>query len=215
MRMQRPTPFGPTGTKVLRLGPGSAMPNLYANHIRMEVVCTMDALYTLGMHIGITEELLCADESISPFFRFSADATDDSMEATMIKSVQAIFKTLKPDMRPSREQISIKHHPCVDIIPFPTLRNNLIRHQADIDEDEFLVDMLTGLVCWGGAGLSRRDRQEASCISTGTPWDSRSWEAKEWFLQKYWALIGGEDSELARQTDWWRNMRGDDIEVSS
>lgn len=38
------------------------------------------------------------------------------------------------------------------------------------------------------------------------------------FLKKYWALLGGEDGELIRQSEWWRNIRGDDtpdIEVYS
>ncbi|KAL8965140.1 MAG: hypothetical protein Q9183_004008 [Haloplaca sp. 2 TL-2023] len=109
------------------------------------------------------------------------------------------------------EQIIINHHPYIDILPFPTLRKNLIIHQEEIDEDGFFHDMLTGIVCWGGAGIGRKDRQESTgYASTGTPWDVRSWEARLWFLKKYWTLLGGEDGELVRQSEWWRNMRGDD-----
>ncbi|KAF2710648.1 hypothetical protein K504DRAFT_267142 [Pleomassaria siparia CBS 279.74] len=55
--------------------------------------------------------------------------------------------------------------------------------------------MLSGLVYWGGAGFGRSHRDSMSgFISTGTPWNHRSREARTWFLQKYWALCGGEDS---------------------
>ncbi|GLB21885.1 hypothetical protein AtubIFM61612_002435 [Aspergillus tubingensis] len=120
---------------------------------------------------------------------------DDTARSNLIRTVQETFKTLKPDLRPSQEQITIEHHPIIDILPFRTLRRNLITRQHDIDEDEFFEDMLSGLVCWGG-----------------TPWDVRSWEGKLWFLKKYWALLGGEDGELVRQSEWWRSIRGDESE---
>ncbi|KAF7595190.1 hypothetical protein BBP40_006934 [Aspergillus hancockii] len=185
----------------------------YATNLRMESICTISALYTLGMHIGITEEMLCSDDSLSPFFRFSKD---DMIKASMVYTVQRIFKTLKPDLRPTREQITVQHHPYIDILPFPTLRNNLITHQGEVDEDEFFHDMLTGLVCWGGAGIGKKDREiSTGSASTGTPWDVRSWEARGWFLKKYWTLLGGEDGELVRQSEWWRSIRGEDMEVHS
>ena len=67
------------------------------------------------------------------------------------------------------------------------------------------------LVCWGGAGIGQKDRNDSTgYASTGTPWDVRSWEAKVWFLKKYWTLLGGEDGELVRQSEWWRSTRGED-----
>ena len=119
------------------------------------------------------------------------------------------------DLRPNSEQVTVKHHPYIDILPFPTLRKNLIIHQEEIDEDELFQDLLTGLVCWGGAGIGRKDREDSTgYASTGTPWDVRSWEARVWFLQKYWTLLGGEDGELGRQSEWWRGIRGEDtVEV--
>lgn len=192
--------------KILRLGPSPAAADPYMNHLRIETVCTIDALFALVAHVGITEEMLCADESLSPFFRFSPESADE-----MASTVQEGFKTLKPDLRPNDEQITVKHHPYIDILPFPTLRKNLITHQAEMDEDEFFHDVLTGLVCWGGAGVGKRDRENSTgYASTGTPWDVRSWEAKVWFLKKYWNFLGGEDGELVRQSEWWHNIRGDD-----
>lgn len=197
--------------RILGDGPSETAADPYANNLRIETTCMTAALYTIGMYVGINEETLCADKSPSPFFSSSAESADDTVKANIICTVQGKFKTLKPDLRPSSEQITIKHHPYIDILPFPTLRKNLITHQEEFDEDEFFHDMLTGLVCWGGAGIGRKDRADSTgYASTGTPWDVRSWEAKEWFMKKYWTLLGGEDSELVRQSEWWRSIRGDD-----
>ena len=208
---QGPDPFSYGKVRILSFESSATAADPYTNNLRIETVCIIAALHNLGMHVGITEETLCADTSLSPFFRSSTESADDMVKANMICTAQRIFKTLKPDLRPNSEQITVEHHPYIDILPFPTLRKNLIIHQEEIDGDEFFHDMLTGLVCWGGAGIGMKDREASTgYASTGTPWDVRSWEARVWFLNKYWALLGGEDGELVRQSEWWRSMRGDD-----
>ncbi|KAL4921512.1 hypothetical protein BDW62DRAFT_174813 [Aspergillus aurantiobrunneus] len=211
MQSHGPRPFTSGNFRVLSLEPSVPLPDPYANNIRIDHICTITALYAIGTHIGLTEDILCGDDSLSHFFRPS-EPVDTVTKANTVTAVQAMFKkTLKPDMRPNKEQITISHHPYIDILPFPTVRKNLITHQGEFDEDEFYHDTLTGLVCWGGAGVGNKDRNlSAGKASTGTPWDSRSWEAQVWFLKKYWSLLGGEDGELVRQTDWWRGIRGED-----
>ena len=213
IRTQSPNPVSYGEVRILSFGPSATIADPYANNIRIERVCIAAALYTLGTYVGITEEMFCADTSLSPFFCPSAESADDMVQA--ICTVQRVFNTLKPDLRPNSEQITVKHHPYIDILPFPTLRKNLIIHQEEIDEDEFFQDIFTGLVCWGGAGIGKKDREQSTgYASTGTPWDVRSWEARVWFLQKYWTLLGGEDGELVRQSEWWRRIREEDtVEV--
>ncbi|KAL8663895.1 MAG: hypothetical protein Q9202_003444 [Teloschistes flavicans] len=199
--------------KVLNPEPNPFPADLYANALRVERVCIVQAILSNCLHIGITEDMFCDDDAISPFYRPSGDTVDDSGSDRVVKTIQGIFKTLKQDVRPIREQITTMHSPVIDVLPFPTLRKNLIKSGSAVDEDELYDDLLNGLVCWGGAGVGRRDRDcSTGNISTGTPWDSRSWEARTWFLQKYWALLGGEEGELVRQSEWWRNMRGDEAD---
>ncbi|KAL4760574.1 bZIP transcription factor [Aspergillus foveolatus] len=184
----------------------------YANNIRVDQHCTLTALFLVVEHVGLTMAEICADESPSPFFRVDSSSADPLTRANVVAAVQKAFKIkLKHDLRPSEEQITISHHPIIDIYPFPTLRNNLVARQGEYDDDEFFHDSLAGLICWGSAGVGQRDRNaSAGKASTGAPWDLRSWEAQEWFLKKYWSLMGGEDGELVRQTEWWRSIRGED-----
>lgn len=164
------------------------------------------------MHVGLTEEMVCATESPSPFYRSIRASADGTAKENIICTVQRIFKKLKPNLRPSSDQITVNHPPYIDVLPFRMLRKNLILHQQEVNEDEFLRDAVTGLVCWGGAGVGRKDRDASTgYASSGTPWDNRSWEAKVWFLRKYWSLLGGEEGELVRQSEWWRNIRGEDL----
>ncbi|RHZ55820.1 bZIP transcription factor [Aspergillus thermomutatus] len=211
VQTHRPGPYSSTEVRILRTGPVTPTPDPYANHLRLETICTLAAMDTLRMHISITEEMMCAKESPSPFYRSIRASADDMVKENMICTVQRIFMTLKPDLRPSIEQITVEHPPYIDVLPFRTLRKNLILHQQEVDEDEFLRDAVTGLVCWGGAGVGRKDRDASTgYASTGTPWDNRSWEAKGWFLKKYWSLLGGQEGELVRQSEWWRSIRGED-----
>lgn len=197
--------------KILTVEPSSPTADPYTNNLRVDQLCTLTALLSIAMHIEISQDVLCNDDLRSPFFRFHATPADALAETNIVTAVKKSFKTLKPDMRPTHEQITIDHHPYFDIIPFPGLRNNLIKRQGEFNEDEFFLDLLTGLVCWGGAGVGKRDRNTSTGkVSTGTPWDSRSWEAQQWFVQKYWHLLGGDEGDLVRQTEWWRSMRGDD-----
>jgi len=196
---------------VLNVGPDLFSADPYLNALRVERICLAQAIFSNCLHIGITEDMFCDDDTVSPFFRPSGKTADDAGYDSIVKTIQSIFKTLKQDVRPIREQITTMHSPVIDVLPFPTFRRNLIQSGVAVEEEELYDDMLNGLVCWGGAGVGRRDRDcSTGSISTGTPWDGRSWEARTWFLQKYWQLLGGEDGELVQQSEWWRNMRGDE-----
>ncbi|RDW78571.1 bZIP transcription factor [Aspergillus mulundensis] len=183
----------------------------YANSLRVDQHCTLTALFSVVEHVGLTMDIICCDDSTSLFFRADALTSDPLTKSNVISAVQKNFRSrVKHDLRPTKEQITISHHPMMDIYPSPTLRNNLVTRQGEYDEDEFFHDSLAGLICWGSAGIGQKDRNvSAGKASSGTPWDLRSWEAQEWFVKKYWSLLGGEDGELVRQTEWWRSVRGE------
>jgi hypothetical protein len=159
-------------------------------------------LFQLGLN-----DLNCDDEVISPFYR--ADAASSPDPDAIIKSVQETFAYLKRDLRPTREQITVRHPAHLDALPFPYMRARVIELSAKtpplFDQNEMFMDLISGgLVCWGSISM----RPGASPSGGGAPWDSRSWEAKTWFLAKWSFIVGGDDSELSRSSEWWREMRG-------
>nr|POE74060.1 hypothetical protein CFP56_72364 [Quercus suber] len=190
-------------------------PDPCASILRVERHCIVQAVLSICAHIGITEDMFCDEHAVSPFFRPTGRSLNDTGEnSSVVEKVQSIFKVLKQDVRPIREQITHLHRPMIDALPFPTFRKNLIITGTPIDEDEFFHDLLNGLVCWGRAGVGRRDYDMSTGhVSTGTPWDCRSWEGRTWFLRKYWTMLGGEEGELVRQSEWWRSTRGEEEDL--
>ncbi|KAH8126290.1 hypothetical protein LI328DRAFT_166275 [Trichoderma asperelloides] len=215
VKLRAQDPSSHSDLQIISFGANSVAADPYmSNSIRIKRMCIAAALYTLMKYVGIGEETFCADDSPSPFYRPNLEFADDASRDRTICMVQQMFKTLKPDLRPIAEQITVEHHPYIDILPFPTLRRNLILHQTEIDEDEFLNDTLTGLVCWGGVGTEKKDPDSVTGhAAVGNVWDVRSWEAKGWFLKKYWRLLGGDEGELVRQSEWWRSVRGEEARI--
>ncbi|KAF2672304.1 hypothetical protein BT63DRAFT_422793 [Microthyrium microscopicum] len=179
----------------------------YMNHLALQSQTTFLAAQANLLALGMYEEDPCAEDTLSIFYRPNLVKAQDS--EAVVKAVQKTFLSIKPDLRPTRKQIMVKHPCYIDIMPFKDLRDRLIDLvTADppmVDEDEFWQDMDGGgLMCWGsvspGSGVAAG--------GGGAPWDGRSWEAKTWFLAKWSWVIGGEDSELARSSQWWRSMRG-------
>jgi hypothetical protein len=192
-----------TGLELAPFNPNSSV-------IHVGRICIAEAVMTNCAHIGITQEMFCKDDAVSPFYRPRGKTNSVTGFNAVVQTVQNIFQAINPDLRPSREQIEILHHPIIDILPFPKFRTNLITNIDTIDDEELYFDLLNGLVCWGGAGVGKRNRgYTTGYICSGTPWDSKSWEARTWFIQKYWVMLGGEEGELVRQSQWWRNMRGE------
>lgn len=221
------------GVELLRVGETKVFSDPYLNHIRIDAMCTMTAMWENCLQLGIPEWVLCDETSQSSFYRPGSHKSNSGSSSStnlitsgsgyntdvqavdgVVRTVQSIWKSVKPDLRPIKEQVTIAHHPCLDIFPFPTFRKNALRGTMLLDEDEFFLDATSGLMCWGGAGGGKADHKGgAGKASTGSPWDHRSWEGKPWFLRKYWILLGGEEGELVRQSEWWRSTRGEEGDI--
>jgi hypothetical protein len=90
-----------------------------------------------------------------------------------------------PDLIPTVAQVTIPHHPYLDVLPWPILSFQC--HYRELDEfphrlmKRISALMNNGLRCWGPARGSLHGRGE------GTPWYSRSWEVMSWFRKKWGA----------------------------
>ncbi|UPL01226.1 hypothetical protein LCI18_012160 [Fusarium solani-melongenae] len=96
--------------------------------------------------------------------------------------------SLPPTLMPTELQKTIPHPPFVDVIPFPGVRDRLLRSLAVIDLEKLTIDLTGGAFkVWGSV-----------------PWDGASWEVSGEFAKKWWFLI---DGELLRATNFWRRQR--------
>lgn len=123
---------------------------------------------------------------------------------------------LPPDLQPTTLQLSLPHHPEIDVFPCPRLRNNmLLAKTSNTDDIEFCQDLVYGvddrevkprqiIDCMDG-----RFTKRTGMLVWGDPWLISSWEVEPTFARKYKWLISG-CGELIQSTNIWRMKRGEE-----
>ncbi|KAG5654837.1 hypothetical protein KAF25_009214 [Fusarium avenaceum] len=145
---------------------------------------------------------------------------------------------LPPSLAPTTLQLTRYHFPWINIIPFPRVRDNLIRREGRFDNWELLQDLVGNLMSSAKAPLQRDtpvrtsspvlgleqpqillsgryvDTDEVTTgrnglIIWGEPHDMQSWEATPGFLAKWsWAVEGCDG--LVESSNRWRVRRGEE-----
>lgn len=95
-------------------------------------------------------------------------------------------------LSPTMLQSEVPHFPYIDLLPFSSMRNMLLRSSKGIDRDEIWSDLtMGGVSIWGN-----------------TPWDKRGWEVHVDFARKWWWLM---TDEVLDEANFWRAQRGEAI----
>ena len=124
--------------------------------------------------------------------------SDDNALSPFTANSPPIPHLLPAALVPTALQRRIPHHPWVDILPFPRMRDNLIR-AGDEWDDELCADMI---------GFFHAPSRREGVIVWGEPWDPRGWEATEDFVRYWgWAIEGC--CEIVESTNYWRARRGE------
>jgi hypothetical protein len=111
--------------------------------------------------------------------------------------------TAPPSLQPTRLQKTISHESWVDILPYPVMRDNILRNQDTLDVDALCDDFVGGMY----DGLS--EVESRGLILWGEPWDEGGWEISEGFARKWSFLLNG-CSALIDATNRWREARGEE-----
>ncbi|KAJ5761731.1 uncharacterized protein N7511_005113 [Penicillium nucicola] len=117
------------------------------------------------------------------------------------KSTLNDYSHIPINLRPTRVQITVPHHPWLDLFPLPKMRDNLIAAGQACDHDQLCHDIMG---FWGEPNL------QAGLLVWGKPWDVRSWEVTEPFLKK-WQWVIRDCPELMSSTNTWRARRGEQL----
>ncbi|KAH8807335.1 hypothetical protein F5884DRAFT_789016 [Xylogone sp. PMI_703] len=130
-------------------------------------------------------------------------------------------------LSPTHLQTTLVHSTWIDLLPFPKMRENLIRWDAHFDHAELISDVVGNLIDgelysmpWSSqvSPVAKRVVQlrgddelttgRRGLIIWGEPYQAESWEATPGFLQKWpWVVEGCE--ELIRSSNHWRMTRGE------
>ena len=135
--------------------------------------------------VGMNMEWMIDDDSISLFnlFRPPPIPTDH----------------IPRSLRPTHVQLSIPHHPWLDVFPFPSMRDNLISWSHHFDDEDLCRDLM---------GFWDTHDSHATLLVWGTPHDPHNWEVTPGFLAKWGWLLRG-CSELLASSNRWRAKRGE------
>lgn len=171
------------------------------NHIRLQDVTFLAATLANAASIGVSRDDYLQDKP-SPFL-IAAQREPQSHTSRN-------FEHIKPHLRPLDIQLSRPHASYLDLIIFPHFRERAMLHATSdpclLDQEALFTDMISGgLTCWGSLACGN----ERGC---GVPWDMRSWEAKPWFLKKWWFLVGRKDEDMWETSIWWWQLRGGEPE---
>ncbi|KAH7153635.1 hypothetical protein EDB81DRAFT_791680 [Dactylonectria macrodidyma] len=158
--------------------------------IRLNV---LTALARNAVCMGFPPEGLCRDDFISPYSSYDPRFSQNSNQVM----------ASPPALQPTPLQRTTVHHPWIDLLPFPQLRDNVllsmetgIVNDDDLCEDLLLVDDARDL------------NSKPSLVVWGMPWDSRAWEVNPAFLRKWGFLLLG-CKEIIEGTNYWREKRGE------
>ncbi|KAF2137079.1 uncharacterized protein K452DRAFT_362116 [Aplosporella prunicola CBS 121167] len=106
-----------------------------------------------------------------------------------------------PHLRPTPLQLTTPHHPWIDLLPSPAMRNNILALGADYDD----TALCAALVEFG----ADEPRERAGLVAWGAdPADPAGWEVGEEFARLWgWVVWGAWDVCCA--TNMWRERRGE------
>ncbi|KAJ5201025.1 hypothetical protein N7449_005828 [Penicillium cf. viridicatum] len=146
---------------------------------------TTRALVANAKTLGLTKRLM-SRQARSHFASMGVETT--------------LIDSLPPSLQPTIFQLTIPHHPWIDLLPVPELRDNILRRSADsYDAAQLCRDMRGFQQVAGGRG---------GVAVWGQSWDPHGWEISPEFAQKWPWVVQGCQS-LLESTNYWRSTRGE------
>ncbi|XXG98841.1 hypothetical protein Hte_005171 [Hypoxylon texense] len=160
----------------------SILPTLSQYNFMRALLANVDVL-------GLSDDDM-NDDALSPFNPVAGPARANSSRARLSQ--------LPAGLRPTEVQRTVLHHPWIDLLPVPAMRDNILRRNLDEIAECELCHSMRGLTPDHNTGvLVWRD-----------PWDPAGWEVTEEFAKSWgWAIAGCWD--LLRSTNNWRARRGE------
>ncbi|KAI1430295.1 hypothetical protein F5Y12DRAFT_709309 [Xylaria sp. FL1777] len=105
--------------------------------------------------------------------------------------------------RPTLSQSSIPHHPVIDLLPWPCVRDRIILLMALPDEAR--PPALSGPLAIVQLAYDLEDSAEGVRIWGDDPCEPTSWEVGQALFERWWFIF---DRKVVDQSNYWRKLRG-------
>ncbi|GKZ22853.1 hypothetical protein AbraIFM66951_004977 [Aspergillus brasiliensis] len=175
---------------------GSPQADLRLGITRLNI---LRALYSNVDILGYDAKDMAADEALSMFAMIGPRCLTTADREVV----------LPPALQPTEIQRTVPHHPWLDLIPIPRMRDNLILMEDLMDDRQLCRDM-----CGYRSQVPRPGRRrplevgETGVIVWKDPWDPTGWEVTETFFRA-WGWTVKDCWDLFRSTNAWRMRRGE------
>lgn len=127
------------------------------------------------------------DEALSPF-NLAGPRSPEYQDSSLPSALQ-----------PTALQRTIPHHPWLDLLPIPEMRDRLILAGESLDDVQLCHDL---------CGYRNSGTGQTGMLVWKDPWDPVGWEVTETFMRTWgWAVQGSWG--LFQSTNYWRMKRGE------
>ena len=97
----------------------------------------------------------------------------------------------------------MQHHPMLDFLPWPSVRDRIISiFNLPVEARPPAATGPLGLVQFA---YDMEDSAEGVRIWGEDPYDDRNWEVGQVFFERWWFIF---DNEIIEQSNRWRDLRG-------
>lgn len=150
---------------------------------------SFDALARNALILGIPVGLLESDDGVSPFVLIRPEQARETPSS------------LPTHLCPTALQRTVRHHPWLDLFPFPKMRDNILEglRDGELDEDQLANEFVCDFLDLGAVDT-------ASLMIWGDSWDMFGWEICPDFFRKWGPLLNG-CQDVLQATNKWRTHR--------
>ncbi|CEL08734.1 hypothetical protein ASPCAL11879 [Aspergillus calidoustus] len=166
---------------------------------------TYRGLLTNAKILSLPTIYSCGDPT-SPLATSCASQFDPGIPPVSAHAI--LGQRLPPQLLPTPLQLATPHEPWIDIFPLSILRDNLLRLRGGLDSCDLCDDILGALFNGQDLDTVSKYKERNGLIIWGEPWDVRSWELMEGFVDKWGFLLEGCEV-LIEGSNRWRAVRGE------
>ncbi|KAL7915757.1 hypothetical protein GGI35DRAFT_430595 [Trichoderma velutinum] len=119
------------------------------------------------------------------------------------QGIAAPSEQLPAAWKPTASQLLVPHHPLLDFLPWPGVRDRVISIFSM--PDEMRPPNATGPLALVNFAYDFEDNSEGVRIYGGDPYDPNSWEVGQVLFERWWFIF---DRDVIENSNRWRQLRG-------
>lgn len=157
---------------------------------------TLKAFMRIATCLSVDSSIFWDIHAVSPFFRGGGAGAAATATSTSHLSLSRTWQ-------PTAAQLFLPHHPLLDFLPWPSVREKVIR-VLNLPED-MRPPAARSATALAQFAYDLEDGAEGIRIWGGDPYDPAGWEVGQVLFERWWFLF---DRQVIEQSNGWRDMRG-------